>query len=134
MFNQIQKKVSKYYDDDARYFLDRHDNKLYFIKSNHHNGELIVIVCDDSAKIWDEIAKLEEPEGAIVYAVEKAFLSFGGIKLGEDDELRKNRMLAAFALQAEEYAKKGYIVEKIENPHPRGYQFKDYYILKENLK
>lgn len=86
MFEVIQKQVKDYYDDDARHVFERHGGKIYFIWSNHHNGELFVIICDDTPAILAAIDAHMKAEGSIVYAIKEAMLANGGIKLGEDDD------------------------------------------------
>jgi len=91
MFERIQKLVSNYYDDDARHVFERHGGKLYFVWSNRHNGQLFIIICDETQELLSEIvAKAVKSEkddvenGIDVYAIKKLMLMHGGIKLGED--------------------------------------------------
>lgn len=83
---EIEKQVGEYYDDDARYVLESKNGNIHFIKSNHHNGELYLLVTPDNfdfAQAVKEKAESQAPGesgmtlaqyGGICYVVEKVIL------------------------------------------------------------
>lgn len=90
MFDTIQKKVKDDYDDDLRCVFEHHAGKVYFIWSNHHNGQLFVVICDEKPELFADIIAASEADekrewrDGITNIIKKAMLAHGGIKLGDD--------------------------------------------------
>jgi len=81
-FESLAEQISEEYDDDARYSLNRDGSTLYLQYSDHHNGQLYVVVLQESDELYQAIeARIEE--GAF-WATKEEMLRLGGKLIGED--------------------------------------------------
>ena len=55
MFEKLQKELDEIYSDDARFKMERREGKLYFLYSDHHQGELYVVIADETPDIYQAI-------------------------------------------------------------------------------
>lgn len=96
MLEQIQAELDRHCSDEYRYVLERGGvgGKIYFLTSNHHDGQLFVIIADDSPELWqaiEEVRHLKSPVprfsnmeyGGIPYVIAIAMVQCGGLIVGE---------------------------------------------------